>query len=172
MGVVKGDSVVSFASDRMGLAVPKGAPKPDISTPEKLRAALLAARAVMTRKVEPDGNSGRNIQTILTNLGIADQVNRKAVESDDRSPIVQKRVDIGFWSYPELLRQDEVDVVGVVPAELGGYTVQAIGVPTRNTQNDRAARQFIDFIRSPEGAAVYRPHGLEPLTPAQQRAAR
>jgi molybdate transport system substrate-binding protein len=164
MGVIKPDSVTVFASDRMGLAVPKGSPKPDISTPDKLRAALLSARAVMTRKVEPDGNSGKNIQTVLTNLGIAQQVNAKAIESDDRSPIVQKRVDIGFWSWPELLRQDEVDAVGPVPGELGGYTEQAIGILTRNTDNDAAARRFIQFMRSPEGAAVYRRWGLEPLT--------
>src|SRR5687768_13716950 len=128
MGVIKADSVVVFASDRMGLAVPKGAPKPDISTPEKLRAALVAAKAVMIRPVEPNGNSGKNIQTILTNLGIADQVNRKAVQANDRTPIVEKKVDIGFWSWPELLRQNEVDPVGPVPASLGGYTEQAIGI--------------------------------------------
>jgi ABC-type molybdate transport system substrate-binding protein len=46
---------------------------------------------------------------------------------------------------------------------LGGYTEQAIGVLVRNTANDAPAREFIRFITSPEGAAVYRPHGLEPL---------
>jgi molybdate transport system substrate-binding protein len=165
MGVIKADSVVTFAEDRMGLAVPKGAPKVDISTPDKLRAALRSARAVMTRRVEPDGNSGKNIQTILTNLGIADEVNRKAVISDDRAPIIEKRVDIGFWSYPELLRQTEVDVLGPAPGELGGFTHQAIGILSTNRENDAKAREFIKFITSPEGAAVFRQHGLEPLTP-------
>ena len=170
MGVIKADSVVSFASDRMGLAVPKGAAKPDISTPEKLRAALLAARAVMTRRVEPDGNSGKNIQTILTNLGIADEVNRKAVISDDRTPIAERRVDIGFWSYPELLRQTEVDVLGPVPGSLGGFTEQAVGILTRNTANDAAARAFIQFLTSPDGGAVYQRYGLEPLAPGERAA--
>jgi len=164
MGVIKANSVVTFAEDRMGLAVPKGAPKPDISTPEKLRAALLAAKAVMTRKVEPNGNSGKNIQTVLTSLGIADAVNKKAIISDDRTPIEQKKVDIGFWSYPELLRQQEVDVLGPVPGELGGFTEQAVGILTRNADNDAAARSFIQFLGSPEGLAISHKYGLEPMT--------
>jgi len=165
-GLIKPDSVVSFGSDRMGLAVRKGAPKPDISTPEKLRATLVAARAVGMQEPDPMGHSGANILHILTTLGIFDEIKAKAVIIRNATDaLVAGTVDISFWSYPELLEREQIDVAGPTPPELGGFTEQAVGIPARN-QNDAHARAFIQFLTSADGAAVYTQHGLDPL-PAQ-----
>ncbi len=162
--LIKPESVVNFGRDRMGLAVLKGAPKPDVSTPAKLRAALMAAKAVGMQEPDPAGHSGANLIAILTNLGLLDQVKKKAVIiKDASSALVDGKVDITFWSYPELLEQPKLDVAGPVPSELGGFTLQAIGIPTAN-QNDADAKAFIKFMTSADGAAVLADHGLESLT--------
>ena len=57
-GLIRRDTVVDFARDGMGLAARKGAPKPDISTPDKFRTALLAAKAVGLQEADPAHHSG------------------------------------------------------------------------------------------------------------------
>lgn len=162
-GLIKPDSIVSFARDRMAIAVPKGAPKPDISTPAKLRAVLLAAKAVGMQKPDPAGHSGANIIMILNNLGIFDEVVKKSVIINDASSaLVQGKAEIEFWANPELVTRTDVEWVAPVPAELGGFTDQAVGILTRN-QNDADAKAFIRFLTSADGQAVWTKTGLDPL---------
>lgn len=166
-GLIRGDSVVAFGRDRMGLAVKKGAPKPDISTPAKLRAALVAAKAIGMQKPDPAGHSGANIRMILMGLGIFDEAVKKSVIiTEPTAALVEGKADIGFWSYPELLTRDDVDVLGPAPAELGGFTEQAVGIPTK-TKNVAEAQAFVRFLASPDGAAVYTKTGLEPMPKAR-----
>src|SRR5205823_15122711 len=73
-GLIRGDSVVPFARDGMGIAVLKGAPKPDVSSKEKLRAALLAAKAVGMQDPDPAHHSGLIVHQILADLGVVDEV--------------------------------------------------------------------------------------------------
>ena len=166
-GLIKPDSIVSFARDRMALAVLKGAPKPDVSTPAKLRAVLLAAKAVGMQNPDPAGHSGKNILDILNGLGIFDEVSKKAVIiTDPSSALIAGKVDISFWSYPELMEQPKLDIAGPVPSELGGFTLQAVGILTRNP-NDADAKAFIAFLTGPGGATVLAEHGLEALPKAR-----
>ncbi len=163
-GLIKPDSVALFARDGLALGLPKGAPKPDISTPDRFRDVLLAARAVGI--VGPDADRpyrGRNEFEILTNLGIRDEVTITNLTVANRSAaLVDGTVDIGFWPHAELVAHDEVDVLGPVPAELNIYREMAVGIPTRN-RNDTDARALIEFLTSPEAEAVYRPRGLDPM---------
>jgi molybdate transport system substrate-binding protein len=163
-GLIKPGTAVSFARYRMGVGIRKGTPKPDVSTPEKFRAALLSARAVAIPEPDPAQNSGRHMRDILMKLGVYDQVMRKAIllESRPVAAVVDGRADLSVSPLPELLEEPQADVAGPVPAELGGYTTQAIAV-VANTKNDADARAFIQFVTSPEGAAVWRQNGLEPL---------
>jgi molybdate transport system substrate-binding protein len=161
-GHIKAGSYATFGRDRMGLAVPKGAPRPDISTPDKLKATLLAARAVGMQEPDPTGHSGKNILDILNGLGIFDEVRAKAVII--RRPteeLTAGTVDIAFWAYPELLEHDEVEVLGPAPAELGGFTDQAVGIPAGN-MNDAQARAFVQFLISADARTVLCDHGLDP----------
>ena len=167
-GNIKPDSVVSFGRDRMGLAVPAGAPVQDISTPEKLREVLLAAKSVGMQEPDPMGHSGKNVLEVLTNLGIAEEItNKNFIYSRGTDAFADGTIDIGFWSYPELLRRERMELLGPTPLELGGFTEQAVGIPTR-TQNDADARAFIQFLTSPDAEAVYRNYGLDPLPAAHE----
>jgi molybdate transport system substrate-binding protein len=163
-GLIKAGSAVTFARDGMGVAVLKGAPKPDVSTKEKLRAALLAAKAVGIQDPDPAHHSGLNVQQILKNLGVLDEVTKKAVIIDDASSdLVAGKVDLSIWSLPELMTQAKLDVAGAVPAELGGYTEEAVGVLS-SAENPSEAQAFVKFISSEQGRAAWTKTGLVPLS--------
>jgi molybdate transport system substrate-binding protein len=161
-GLIRADSVVQFARDGMGIAVLKGATKPEISTKEKLRAALLAAKAVGIHDPDPAHHSGVIVHQILSDLGVLDEVTKKAVIiTDPASALVTGKVDFSIWSLPELMTQAKLDVAGPVPAELGGYTDESVGILTA-AQNPEQAKEFIKFISSPDGRATWTRTGLAP----------
>jgi molybdate transport system substrate-binding protein len=164
-GLIKADSVVSFANDRYGVAVLKGAPKPDVSTKEKFRAVLLAAKAVGMQDHDPAHiHSGVVMYEILPKLGIADQMKSKTVLiNDPASAIIAGKVDFNIWTAAEIMAQPKLDLAGLVPAELGGVTEMSVGILTTN-KNDADAKAFIKFITSADGAAAWNKHGLEPLS--------
>ena len=165
-GLIKPGTAISFARYRMGVGVRKGAAKPDVSTPEKFRAVLLAAKTVAIPEPDPAQNSGLHMRNILNTLGVYDQVMRKAIllESRPVAAVVEGKAELSVSPLPELMEEPNADVAGPVPAQLGGYTTFAIAV-VANTKNDAEARAFIRFVTSPEGAAVWRQNGLEPLPP-------
>ena len=162
-GLIKADSVVTFARDGMGVAVLKGAPKPDVSTREKLRAALLAAKAVGIQDPDPAHHSGVIVHQLLSDLGVLDEVTKKAVIiSNPASALVAGKVDFSIWSLPELMTQTKLDIAGPVPQELGGYTTEAIGILS-SSQNPKEAEELIRFITSSDGRATWTKTGLEPI---------
>jgi len=77
-GKVLAGTGTPIASSGMGVAVLKGAPKPDISTPEKFKQALLAAKAVAYTDPSGGGASGVHLAKVLEKLGIAKEINAKA----------------------------------------------------------------------------------------------
>jgi molybdate transport system substrate-binding protein len=161
-GLIKADSVVQFARDGMGVAVLKGAPKPDVSTKEKLRAALLAAKAVGIQDPDPAHHSGVIVHELLEKLGVLDEVTKKAVIiTDASSALVAGKVDVSIWSLPELMTQAKLDVAGPVPAELGGFTDESVGILS-SAQNVSEAQAFVKFISSDKGRAAWSKTGLVP----------
>src|SRR5438876_8552774 len=81
-GKVLPDSKASVARAGVGVVVRKGAPKPDISTPEKFKQALLDAKTVAYTNPASGGQSGLYFAKLLTQLGIADEINKKAKFGD------------------------------------------------------------------------------------------
>jgi molybdate transport system substrate-binding protein len=144
-------SRVDLARSGIGVAVRKGAAKPDISTPEALKRTFLAARSIAHSKT---GMSGIYFPTVLQRLGIADAVQGKIVipESGMVGDIVAKGdAELGIQQISELLPVAGVEIVGPLPAPLQKITVFSAGVLT--TASDRAAgKELVDFI-----AAASRP---------------
>jgi len=164
-GLIRGDSVVNFARDGMGIAVLKGTPKPDVSTPEKLKAALLAAKAVGMQDPDPAHHSGVIVHQILEKLGVVDEMAKKAVIiTDATSALEAGKVDLSIWSLPEILGQAraKVDLAGPVPMAVNGYTDESVGILT-NAQNPKEAEDFVRFITSADGRAVWTKTGMEPM---------
>ncbi len=162
-GLILPASATDFARDGMGVAVRKGAPKPDISSNDKFRAALLAAKAVGLQDPDPAHHSGVVVKQMLIDLGVLDAVMKHAVIINDRvADLVAGRVDLNIWAYPELMEQTAADVVGPVPTDLGGFTNQSIGNLARSG-NPADARAFIKFLSSSDGQSVSAKTGLLPL---------
>ena len=162
-GLIRPESVINFVRDGYGMGVRKGAPIPDVSTPDKFREALLNARAIGRRFPDPEGNSGRIVELFIDNLGILPQVQEKTVFIDNSSEaLVSGEVDVVLWSYTEVLRAEAMDGAGSFPPELSEYVTQAVAIPS-SSENVADAQAFINFMTSPEGGAILNRWGMEPL---------
>ncbi|MCX7311315.1 MAG: substrate-binding domain-containing protein [Alphaproteobacteria bacterium] len=162
-GHVTAGSKVEVARSGIGAVVRAGQPKPDISTPQAFKAALLAARTVAYTEPKSGGASGVHFARILTQLGIADEVNAKA-RYGDGGPIAlivaRGEAEIGMHQIPELLGHAGIDYLGPLPAELQSHTLAAAAIPTRARARD-GAQLLIRFLTSPESQAIMRAKGMD-----------
>jgi len=144
----------------VGVAVRRGAPRPDISTPDKFKSALLAAKSVAHSKT---GASGLYFVSLTERLGIADAIKAKAVVIDGIVGTLAARgeAEIAVQQISELMQADGVDIVGRLPDELQSVTVFSAGVFTASTQSE-LARAFVADLASPAHAALIRRNGMEP----------
>src|SRR6266704_2624752 len=118
----------------IGIAVRKGAPKPDVSTPEALKRALLAAKTV--GHAAPAGGSitAAHIQGVFEKLGIAAEVAQKVKHAaggpDGRVSVLVSsgQAEIGLQLVSELMSNPEVEVVGMLPPDLQQITTYSAGV--------------------------------------------
>ena len=158
--IVRG-SRVDFAKSGVGVAVRKGAPKPDISSTEALKKTLLAAKSIGYST----GPSGNYIVSMFEKMGIGDQVKPKLKQTPTGvfvgSIIASGDVEIGFQQVSELMHFAGIDYIGPLPADVQYITVFSSGVHAGAKQED-AAKALVKFITAPAAAAVIKKHGLEP----------
>ena len=162
-GLVVADSRVPIGSSGIGMAVRAGAPKPDISTIDGLRRALLQAKSVAF-SAQVSGLYLAN--ELFPKLGIADQLKPKSVLVEvERVGAVVARGDaeIGFQQTSELLPIKGIAYVGPLPAAVQRITLFSAGVATGAT-NPAGARALIAFFKSPAGLKMLAKYRLEPAT--------
>jgi molybdate transport system substrate-binding protein len=151
---------VDLARSGMGFAVKAGAPKPDISSPEALKRALLAAKSV---GYSSQGASGVYFVTVIERLGIAAEV--KAKHKDTAGAVGELvaagEAEIGVQQIPELAAVPGVEVIGPFPGELQVITVFSAALDAK-AQDNEAAKAFVKFISGPAAAAAYKAKGLDP----------
>jgi molybdate transport system substrate-binding protein len=167
-GKVIAATATPIASSGIGVAVLKGAPKPDISTPEALKTALLAARAVAYTDPAGGGASGVQFAKVLERLGIATEVNAKAKLGRGvpaGSFLIKGEADLAVQQVPELLAVQGIEIVGPLPGDLQSVTPFAAGVHV-DAKNPEAAKALIRFLQTPEAVAVIKAKGLDPAPAA------
>jgi molybdate transport system substrate-binding protein len=150
-----------LARSGVGVAVRAGLLKPDISSPDKLKRALLEAKSIAFTRT---GASGIHFAKVAERLGIADQVNAKAKvpEGGAVGPLVARgEAEMAVQQIPELLAVKSIQYVGPLPAELQYFTLFSAGVLTGARQPE-AAKALIDFLSTPAAARVFKAKGLEP----------
>jgi molybdate transport system substrate-binding protein len=161
-GKVVPDSRVDLVKSPIGVAVKSGTPKPDISSAEALKRALLAAKSV----AYSDSASGVYVSTeMFGKLGIADEMKDKArkIPATPVAEIVARGdAEIGFQQISELLPVAGVDIVGPLPQELQKITTFSAGIATLSKEPD-AGRALIKFLTSPAASAVIVKSGMEPI---------
>jgi molybdate transport system substrate-binding protein len=144
----------------VGIAVRKGAPRPDISTPEAFRKAMLAAKSIARSET---GASGLYFASLIARLGLGDALNPKIIVQDGIVGRIAARgeAEIAVQQISELMQADGIDIVGPLPDELQSVTVFSGGVFKSSAAADRA-KAYVGHLASPEFAAVVRLKGMEP----------
>jgi molybdate transport system substrate-binding protein len=151
----------------IGIAVRKGAPKLDVSSPQALKRALLAARSV--GHAAPAGGSitAAHIERVFQRLGIAAEMTPKvklaAGGPNGRVSVLVSsgEAEIGLQQVSELMSNPQVEVIGMLPAELQLTTIYSAGVTT-SAREAEAARALIKALTAPSAAAIYKAKGLDP----------
>ena len=162
-GKVTTGTSAPVAWSQVGLAVLRGAPRPDISTPEALKQTLLAAKAVAYSDPAGGGASGIHLAKVLDRLGIAPQVNARAKLGravPNAAAVVKGEADIAVQQIPELLAVPGVEVIGPLPGDLANTTTFSAAV-LATTGDPVAAKALVDFLRSPETSAALKAKGFE-----------
>jgi molybdate transport system substrate-binding protein len=152
---------VDFARAGVGVAVKAGAPKPDISTPEAFKRALLAARSIAYSR---SGASGIIAAKLVERLGLAEQLKDKTrlVDGVPVAEVVAKgEAEIGMQQINVILPIAGADYVGPLPAELQAYVDFAVGVLAVSKQR-AASQELVKFMASAEAAPLIRKSGMEP----------
>jgi molybdate transport system substrate-binding protein len=163
-GKVRADGRVDLIKSYIGMAVKAGAPKPDISTVDALKKALLHAKSI----AYSDSASGVYLSTeLFPRLGILDQIKNKSkqIEADPVGGVVASgEFEIGFQQISELLPVKGIDIVGPLPVGAQKITIFAAGIPITSTHPE-AAKGLIRWLASPAAYAAIKRSGVEPANP-------
>jgi molybdate transport system substrate-binding protein len=161
-GKVIADSRVDLVKSPIGMAVKAGAPKPDISSADAVKRALLAAKSV----AYSDSASGVYVSTeMFQKLGIAEAMKDKAkkIPAVPVGEIVARgEAEIGFQQISEMKPVQGIDIVGQLPPELQKITVFSAGIATVSKEPD-AGKALIKFLASPAARDTIVNSGLEPI---------
>jgi molybdate transport system substrate-binding protein len=154
-------ATTDIAKVGLGVAVRAGSPKPDISTPEALKQALLAAKSVGT---VPASAAGAQVMKLFERLGVEAAVKDKLQAAAGPAKLVEAvaagEAELGLFLI-NVLTAPGLDVVGPVPAALDRQIVYTTGT-ARDAAQAEIARAFVTFLQTPGAKAVLKARGLTP----------
>jgi molybdate transport system substrate-binding protein len=159
-GKLLAGSRVDLVKSGVAIAVRKGAAKPDISTEETLKRAILAARTLSYST----GPSGVYLEKVFARWGILEEVRSRSVVPPPGLPvgtlIANGAAEVGFQQLSELLNLSGVEVVGPLPSAIQTLTIFSGGI-TASCSKPEAARTLLDYMASPAASDVKLRHGME-----------
>ena len=165
-GYADSNSRVDLVRSPIGMVVRAGAPKPDISTPEALKATLLSAKSV----AYSDSASGVYVgKELFKRLGIASEMEGKArmIPAEPVAGVVARGdAELGFQQISELLPISGAELVGPIPPELQKITIFSAAL-TKDSKAREQAKALIGFLASAAAAPALVKSGMEPIAPAQ-----
>ena len=165
-GKIAASSRVNLANVGVGVVVKEGAPKPDVSTVEAFKRALLAAKSVAYIDPASGGSSGIYIDKLLERLGIADQIRPKAKLKNGgyvADLVASGEAELGLHQISEIIPVKGVALVGPLPNEIQNTTTYAAGLSASARDKD-AAQTLIKMLSGPEAAVVLKSKGMDPAS--------
>jgi molybdate transport system substrate-binding protein len=168
--IVRGTGV-DIAGIAIGVAIRKGAPKPDIGTVEAFKRALLSARSIGYRDPSTGSTSGIYTARMLEALGIAQLLRPKirldSSEGDHPEDVFQAvakgEIDMQIGQITEIVIAPGVELAGPLPGEIQKVTTLTAGVTTTSTAPE-AARALVSFLSSRSATAVLKANGFQPVS--------
>jgi molybdate transport system substrate-binding protein len=161
LGKVVPGSRVDLAKSGVGVAVRSGATRPDISSGDALKQALLAAKSIGYST----GASGVHLVKLFERMGIAAELKTKSRQAPPGVPvgelIARGEVELGFQQLSELLPVAGIEVIGMLPPDDQEFTMFSAGIHAGAIE-PAAAKALAQFLASPATAAVKRKKGMEP----------
>lgn len=150
-----------FARSGVGIAVRSGLPKPDVSSRESVRTAILQAKSV----AYSSGPSGFYIAELIKRLGIEEQTKDKVKQPPSGVQIgeliARGDADLGFQQISELIHVKGIDYLGPLPADIQNITTYSAGIST-GSPSPEAARQFLNALATAEVGAIISKTGMTP----------
>ena len=160
-GIMRPGTRTDIARSFVGIAVKAGSPKPDLSSVDALKAALLAARSVAYSRI---GASGLYFAGLIERLGIAAAVNAKATivsTGFTAERLISGEADLAVQQISELMVVPGIEVAGPLPPRVQTVAMFSGGLLSASAQ-PRAAAGLLRFLGSAAAAPVLRRTGLEP----------
>jgi molybdate transport system substrate-binding protein len=163
-GNVVASSATPLASVAVGVAVRKGATKPDISTPEAVKRMLLAAKSISYPDPKGGAAAGVSFDETLRKLGIADQVEPKLKRAQGGAGAMamaaKGEAEIGLTFVSEM-EDPGIDIVGALPREISQPTT-LVGFVSTHAKDPAGAKALLEYLSSAEAAPVYKKLHMEP----------
>ena len=152
---------IDIARVGFGVAVKAGAPKPDVSTPEKFKDAMLKAQSIT---LYPESAAGAYVMKVFDRLGIADAMKAKlkaqATPAGIPQAIAKSEAELGVF-LTNVMIAPGVELAGPFPGDLQQDLV-FIGAVAADSKSADAAKAFLTFLKSPAAAAVFKAKGVTP----------
>jgi molybdate transport system substrate-binding protein len=152
-------SRVAIARSPIGVAIRKGAARPDLSSAEAFKRSMKAARSITYGEL---GATSGNLRKIFDGMGIGDEMKAKThlVRMDPSEAVAKGDAELAITQMSEILATPGVELAGPLPPEIQVYTVFGAALSPA-ARDPKAGQVFIRFLASPHAAAVYKAKGIE-----------
>ncbi len=159
-GKIVAGSRATVARAGMGVAIANGAAKPDLSTVEAFKQALMNAKSI---GFNGQGASRAGFEALFNKLEIADALAPKIKLLQTGAPegVAKGEVEIGLSPVSEIIPAPGVQVAGFLPPDIQSYLVLTAGIAA-GAKEPAAADSFIKFLTAPSALPVLKAKGMEP----------
>lgn len=157
------DSLVNIAGTPVAVAARAGAPKPDISTPDAFKQALLSARSIVYADPAKGGLSGVVAARAIERLGITEQMKARTIlvpGAQSGDVVAKGEAELGIAQASEIVPVAGAQLVGPLPGNLGTMTLFTGGIGAES-QSVPAVKALIEFLTGPDAAPSFKAKGFE-----------